>query len=654
MIARITNRLVPGFVAIGLLSLGCAPSDTLPTYEPVNGITVRMDFDRTDLYDAPWPSDDLMTADGVDLSLLDPNGVPFVVATKDLLHHVAAGFGTTSTVYLPLTGAVAGLPTVVESLTEASPIQWLDVDTTSPDFGRRVPFDAAYLADSGPWGAPDVLALLPVQGVPLAPGRRYAVLITRDLTDADGAELGRGATMTDLLNGEPGPDGYSEVVALLPDLGIDPDTVAGMTVFSTWSPADTLLTFIDATEPPVIEDAVTFVELFDDYCVFSATVDMPVHQQGEPPYLASGGAWPASPLMDHFETARVVITIPREPEPDAGYPTLVMSRTGGGGDRPLVDRGVQPAPGEPALIPGSGPAMEIAQVGFAGVQVDGPHGGIRNVSGGDEQFLIFNVANPSAMRDNVRQSALELALLPDVLTGVEIPLDDCPGTGGGVATLHTDRLALMGHSMGATIVPGVVAAEPRYEVLVLSGAGGSWIHNVVYKQSPLQVRPLAEAMIGYLEAGIELHDHDPVLALLQWAGESADPPVYGRGVQDNGTHILMHQGIVDTYILPPIANAMTLSMGMDAAGLALDADHPDLVAFATLDERLALVPGQRLDLPLQGTGEAVRVNVQHPQDALQDGHEVMFQTAAPKAQYRCFLQTWWLDGVPTVPTADGC
>ena len=40
--------------------------------------------------------------------------------------------------------------------------------------------------------------------------------------------------------------------------------------------------------------------------------------------------------------------------------------------------------------------------------------------------------------------------------------------------------------------------------------------------------------------------------------------------------------------------------------------------------------------------------MQHPGDGIEDGHEVMFQTEAPKHQYRCFLQGF-AHGAPTVP-----
>ncbi len=31
--------------------------------------------------------------------------------------------------------------------------------------------------------------------------------------------------------------------------------------------------------------------------------------------------------------------------------------------------------------------------------------------------------------------------------------------------------------------------------------------------------------------------------------------------------------------------------------------------------------------------------VQHAEDGIEDGHEVVFQTEAPKHQYRCFLES---------------
>jgi hypothetical protein len=292
----------------------------------------------------------------------------------------------------------------------------------------------------------------------------------------------------------------------------------------------------------------------------------------------------------------------------------------------------------------------MAEVGWAGVSIDGPHGGPRNPRGMDEQFLMFNVNNPAAMVDNVRQSALELALAAHVMNALTVDATDCPGVDGPITF---EARALMGHSMGATIAPLTFEVEPLFDALILSGAGGSWIMNVVHKESPVVVRPFAEALLG-ITGRWRLHEHDPILGVLQWAGESADPPSYAARLSEGERHVLMLQGIIDTYILPPMANATSLSYGLDLAGPALDADTPGLEAFAPLESRLSMGTGEAIALPAsENRGGATAVVVQHAEDGVEDGHEVMFQTEAPKAQYRCFLATLARDDSPMVPSVGG-
>jgi hypothetical protein len=115
-------------------------------------------------------------------------------------------------------------------------------------------------------------------------------------------------------------------------------------------------------------------------------------------------------------------------------------------------------------VPGSGPALFFARAGFAGVSFDGPLGGLRNTTNANEDFTIFNIFNAVALRDNVRESALELILEAHLLPTMSFDASDCPGarTASGSATIHFDatHLAMMGHSMGATIAPLAVALEP--------------------------------------------------------------------------------------------------------------------------------------------------------------------------------------------------
>jgi hypothetical protein len=299
--------------------------------------------------------------------------------------------------------------------------------------------------------------------------------------------------------------------------------------------------------------------------------------------------------------------------------------------------------------------------GIAGASVDGPHEGARNLTNGNEDFVIFNVSNPPALRDNIRESAVEYALFAHILAGLSIDVSDCPGT-TSPAKFDATRAALMGHSMGATIAPLTLSAEPMYRAAVLSGAGASWIENVIWKQQPLSVQGVFDVLVGYTTIGRKMAEDDPVLSLFQWAEEPADPLVYARSlVEEPATgqparHVLMEQGIVDHYILPNIANALSLPLGLDLATPPLDATNSELNGLGTtpLETVLPYSGGSQLPLPISANrgdaGAVTAVVVQHPGDGIEDGHEVVFQTDPPKREYRCFLQTWAAGQAPLVPS----
>ncbi len=674
--------------ALFLLLCACSsdpPVTTHPAeYEEIPGTQVQMDFSRTEgFYAAPFPSDELRLKDGsVDMTgFPNPDNIGFVDNVLRILDRDGNGFGLTSAVYFSLTGPVRqdGLPDLSGSLEPGSPVFLVDVDPASPEYLRRIPLDVKFMEDGGPFGAPNLLCLLPLQGIPLRPRITYAAIVLRSLTDRSGNLMGVSFSLARILSGQR-PDGlsreafdaYRAALERLREAGTSYDRVAGMTVFTTGDPITGLECFRDAVlalpmpEPdrPLVRN-----EVFDEYCVYETEIPMPVYQEGEPPYLFSGGGWvvdeAGDPALQGYEQARMVLTLPRGLMPDTGFPVVLFSRTGAGGDRPLVDRGRRAEPGGPAVDPGTGPAQEFARAGFAAVSVDGPHGGLRNVTGGDEQILVFNFLNPLALRDNVRQSALELVLQAHVLEQLAVEAGDCPGLTtpeGGPVRLDASRMALMGHSMGATILQPALLVEPRFRAAILSGAGGSYLANLIYKKSPIEVKPLAELILRYPARQRELTEYDPVTSLVQWASEPADPPVYNPFLAERPEgmpHILMLQGIMDTYIPPPVANPSSLSLGLDLAGEALDRDHPGLSDVRSLKELLRFSGREQIDLPASGNRTAAggdprtAVVVQHPEDGVEDGHEVVFQTELPKCQYRAFLESF-AAGVPLVPASETC
>jgi hypothetical protein len=644
------------------------------------GAQVSMSFARASLYDAPFPSDDLLRKDGtVDVSQVpNPHADELMTQALALLTRDAHGFALAGATFFRSSAPIdpRSLPDAFASVRPDASVFMVGLDASQSDFLKPRPVDVAFLADGGPFGDRNLIVVLPLQGVPLHPRARYAAVVTTRVLDAAGNSLSQSPEMAALAVGRR-PDGmpadtFVEYVDALATISarVGSGDVAGLAVFTTDDPTAAVRVVRDDAQaahpisaplsPPQLGDE------FDDYCVYDTTVRVPVYQSGTPPYSKVGGDWKLDgagrPLFDHEEVARVVITIPRAPMPAGGWPTVVFIRTGGGGDRPLVDRGVSETEEfTVAITRGSGPARELARVGFAGVQIDGPLGGARNTSGGDEQFLTFNVFNPAALRDNVRQAALELALVPRALGAITVDSSACAGSSPS-ARFDGAHLALMGHSMGGWIAPLALSAQPAYGAAVLSGAGGSYIANVIDKIKPLTVRPLAAALLDYDMDGRELVAHDPALTYVQWAAEPSDPQVYDLTIVrepppgEAPRHVLMLQGIVDHYIMPSIANATSLALGLDEAGPAYDvtSDEEWMLHQRPLGALVGLAGRAKIALPAAANAtapdgqRATAVVVQHRGDAIEDGHEVMFQTEPPKHQYRCFL-AGFARGAPSVP-----
>jgi hypothetical protein len=643
-------------VAIALIS--CAETGK----EDFSGTTVQMDFTRSrGFYTAPFPSDDLQNADGSIriAGYPNPDKIKFVVSTLKVIQDDVKGFGLSSGVFMTLSGEPdrARLPDIFSSIEADSPVFLMGVGAGAMDFGKRYPVDVSFAADGGPFGAPNLLSMLPLQGVPLLPKSTYAAVVLRSLRDNHGKRLGVSTAMQSLADGKRPKDldaatfaKYKDALAALQANGVNPHGIAGLAVFTTGDPAAQMGVFRDAVlalPRPQPETAFALQNTFANFCVYHSTFQMPVYQDGTPPFDSTGGKWvvdaDGKPVLHGTERANVFVTVPRKPMPADGYPAVVVIRTGGD---PLINRGVHPVAHEPSVTEGTGPAWEFAKEGFAGITVDGPHGGLRNVSKGDEQLLMFNFLNPPAMRDNVRQTALETILIGNMMQDLSFDTSDCAGS---ASTVHFDgnKLALMGHSMGATVAQPTLAFEPKFKAVILSGSGSSWIENLVHKKKPLDVKKTAEILLTYGKYSRHLDEYDPVVSLAQWAGDPSDGPAYNRLVKDR--HILMLQGIVDHYILPSIANTTSLTLGLDLGGTPLDGTVDEIKSFRTLESLFPFYGGKQVKYPVSlNHGKGTAVVVQYPEDGIEDGHEVAFQTEAPKRQYRCFLRTFAAAGTPVV------
>ena len=183
----------------------------------------------------------------------------------------------------------------------------IDVDPSSPSYGKRSAAEGIFLADGGPYGAKNLLAVLPYQGVPLLPTTRYAAIVLRSQHDAKGKDLCVAPAMTQILAGTQ-PDGmsaasfaeYDATFKALGKMNVDPSDVAAMTVFTTEDPTrdfQKVRTAMLARPLPQVSGAWTAEEVFPTYCVFQNTIPMPEYQAGTPPYTGVQGRHGPSTLQ---------------------------------------------------------------------------------------------------------------------------------------------------------------------------------------------------------------------------------------------------------------------------------------------------------------------------------------------------------------------
>ena len=275
---------------------------------------VLADFTRpTSLYDAPLPSDDLMSGGTVDVSRI-PN--PDVVESVEQVRALLVGndgFAATGGVFFPISEALdpTTLPSIATSATAASTAFLIGIDPTAPDYGVRYPLEVTFEPMAGLYGAPNLLALLPLQGMPMRPATRYAAVATTGLRSASGEALA--AAPADVLARFP------DAVTALDAAGVAPAQIAGLTAFTTGDPATAIATVRTAALAlplPVIDTPFVQTDLFADYCVYHTTIPMPDWQSGTPPFNATGGNW----LFDG--SGQPISAAHGGREPDGHHPAL--------------------------------------------------------------------------------------------------------------------------------------------------------------------------------------------------------------------------------------------------------------------------------------------------------------------------------------------
>lgn len=504
----------------------------------------------------PFPADHRRTETGtIDLSdfpeQYDILGDYAVYGTEQL-----DGFGTHSPIYVAFTAVLdtAELPVDPGAFLEATaPIQLVDITVGSPEYGTRRPLRWRYFTVDGTWVQPNTLAVAPEWGFGLRERTTYALIITTAVNDADGRSLTQPPLLNHLLGGEapascggPTTGTLYEQLGPLRDLldreGIAIATVAVATVFTTQTITAELAAIYDQIQndlpAPALDDAgwqerggpgiyweereLQWTQAVDDrvsYWVMEGRYDSPNYQTGDIPYtsLAHGGGFntvAGEPAVDHWESLRFVLTIPRDPPPDAGqcYPIVEYAHgTTGSAEGFVTHTGARNA------------ARGLATIG-----IDQPLHGLRWSESSNEtkvSLYSFNFLNPASARTMFRQSAIDtFALTRFIRAALIVPAAKSP-TGEPIC-FDGDRISLFGHSHGG--ISGAIAGayESGINHWVLSGAGGG-LSITMLQRNDVYADPkaLIEAILP-LAPDEELDQMHPVVGLIQLLSELTDPINY--------------------------------------------------------------------------------------------------------------------------------
>lgn len=473
----------------------------------------------THYLDLPFPSDDLLTADGTpDLSGFPGGGEGIgqqvVAGWVRRIESTSHGFANHGAAYFRFTEALSGVPAETDG-TAADPVLLVDLET-----GELLPLLTRFVADpqGDIWYGENTLAMAPALGHPPRSGATLAavVMASAGARPADGwsvpAEVQAGLDRAG-VDGEVAvatvftvQDATAELRAVRDDilarLGDSPDwgdptlrRVETLSYAQGQTPGGNdatvcTVTFTDGSSEERYLASLEGAEahshdMIDGWPMAVYQVEIPVPNYSrldDRPYMNPGfghvsdvdrdsGWWVfegGTPGAPDTEVISVSVSIPEDAEgnPLTDAPVIIYDHGTGGHAYNAVQR-------RSGRDDGLGLAQVLADAGWAIVSRDSPLYGTRYPlidEGYGASLGFYNVVNLPAFRDNQRQAAVEgVVMRRFVQTGLNPLLPEGSVDGG--------RLRRMGHSLGSVTTNLGVAADPdAYEASFLSGAGGVFSH----------------------------------------------------------------------------------------------------------------------------------------------------------------------------------
>ncbi len=513
---------------VGATAVACGSPCLDPDTATASAVRMEDPSDAETFVAHPWPSDALVSRRGIHLRHFEN---PTDSSTlDDYLKVISAetnAFATSAALYLGFTGPIdpASLPADPRaSIADDASVFLVDIDADSRERGRRIPLRMEYSEIASTYLAPYNLSMIPPYGIQLLGDTTYALVVTNRVTDPAGVAI------------EPTPLAHNAMYG-----GCDDHTPES--IFSAFAP---LRAYLDDAEDFVREDVVAATVFTTQAAVaelralakvaraqpapepsewvsegwngarfrYDAVIDLPGFQDGENPYvsLGDGGELAQDENGDYFvthtERTRVGFAIPASPMPASGWPVVLYSH-GTGGSYASAFNGVV--------------ADLLARRGIATVGYDQTLHGPRAPPRTSPEITFFNLFNPIAARDNIRQGAADAVVLTTMLEEMTIP--GSVTEDGAAVKFDPSRIAFLGHSQGGLVGSGFAAIDERPRAFVFSGLGAILSITLQERKDIIDFAALLTTLLR-LPDGETLGDLHPVLNLIQTFIDRADPIAY--------------------------------------------------------------------------------------------------------------------------------
>jgi pimeloyl-ACP methyl ester carboxylesterase len=546
-----------------------------------------------DFYSLPFPNDIRRQANGkIDLSghPVPPVdlGVPFINRYAETAQEDLTGFSTNAVAILRFSHAYDFDTTGPAEMGRPATIRLVDITPGSDEYGEER--GIAWKETQGnlsSYVCPHWLGISRPLGNPLLPNTTYAAIVTTGVKMKDtGDDFERDDDFVAMLDDSQPSDSvlraawqaYQPLRDWIDNENEDASEILNAAVFTTNDPEAVIVGLrervIAAGTPTLSEltncsasNAVSPCEMEDgdemrgqcanpggaDFTEIHAKINLPIFQAGTAPYLDpnDGGGIELDgsglPIMQRREDVCMAISVPDEPPPPDGYPVLIYSHgTGGSFTNTMGSNDFARD-----LAKADTPIVVIA--------IDMPeHGSRRGTGEGSDQDpdgLFYNFLNPRAARDNVAQGSADLfSLVQWVVATGGLTAGQSPT--GDAVQLDRTKIALMGHSQGATHTALMFSHEPEVIATVLSGVGGHLTSSLLTKTSPVDIASIIPIGLQDPDSGFRLAAgiFNPALSIIQSVFDSVDPINYARRIRlrrvpatTGGQHVFVTYGVGDTF-----------------------------------------------------------------------------------------------------------